>query len=51
MGKGKGLYLYGKFGVGKMFMFVVIVNELVEKEYFFMIVYVFEFVREFKNLF
>ncbi|MBY4604934.1 MULTISPECIES: primosomal protein DnaI [Bacillus] len=48
-GKGKGLYLYGKFGVGKTFMLAAIANELAEKEYSSMIVYVPEFVRELKN--
>ena len=48
-GKGKGLYLYGKFGIGKTFILAAIANELAEKEYSSMIVYVPEFVRELKN--
>lgn len=48
-GKGKALYLYGKFGIGKTFILAAIANELAEKEYSSMIVYVPEFVRELKN--
>ncbi|OES44168.1 primosomal protein DnaI [Domibacillus iocasae] len=45
----KGLYIYGKFGVGKSFLFGAIANELAEKHIASMIVYFPEFVREMKQ--
>lgn len=47
----KVLYLYGLFGVGKMYFFGVIVNVLVEKKVKFIILYVLEFLCELKGLF
>jgi primosomal protein DnaI len=44
----KGLYLYGKFGVGKSFLLGAIANELAQKGISSMIVYFPELVREFK---
>lgn len=48
-GKGKGIYVYGKFGVGKTFMLAAIANELAAKDHPSILVYVPEFVRELKN--
>ncbi|MGE6628928.1 primosomal protein DnaI [Bacillus sp. NPDC077027] len=48
-GKGKGLYLHGKFGVGKTFILAAIANELAAQQYPSLLVYVPEFVRELKN--
>ncbi|MDQ0817971.1 primosomal protein DnaI [Bacillus pumilus] len=48
-GKGKGLYLHGKFGVGKTYILAAIAQQLAEKEYPSLLVYVPEFVRELKN--
>ncbi len=45
----KGLYIYGKFGVGKSFLLGAIANELAEKHVASMIVYFPEFVREMKQ--
>lgn len=45
----KGLYIHGKFGVGKSFLFGAIANELAEKHVASMIVYFPEFVREMKQ--
>lgn len=45
----KGLYIHGKFGVGKSFLFGAIANELAEKHIASMIVYFPEFVREMKQ--
>jgi primosomal protein DnaI len=44
----KGLYLHGKFGVGKSYLLGAIANELAEKGIPSMIVYFPELVREFK---
>jgi primosomal protein DnaI len=44
----KGLYLHGKFGVGKSYLLGAIANELAEKGISSMIVYFPELVREFK---
>ncbi|MFS0654618.1 primosomal protein DnaI [Bacillus sp. 179-C3.3 HS] len=48
-GKGKGLYLHGKFGVGKTYILAAIAQQLAEKDYPSLLVYVPEFVRELKN--
>lgn len=48
-GTTKGLYIHGKFGVGKSFLFGAIANELAEKHIASMIVYFPEFVREMKQ--
>ncbi|MDA1477570.1 primosomal protein DnaI [Bacillus changyiensis] len=48
-GKGKGVYLHGKFGVGKTFMLAAIANELAANDHSSVLVYVPEFVRELKN--
>ncbi|MEC1262829.1 primosomal protein DnaI [Bacillus swezeyi] len=48
-GKGKGIYVHGKFGVGKTFMLAAIANELAAKDHPSILVYVPEFVRELKN--
>jgi primosomal protein DnaI len=45
----KGLYLYGKFGVGKSYLLGAIANELAKKQISSMIVYVPELFREMKN--
>lgn len=47
--KQKGLYLYGKFGVGKSFILGALANKLAEKKVPSMIVYVPELFRELKN--
>lgn len=47
--KQKGLYFYGKFGVGKSYLLGVIANELAKKEVSSMIVYVPELLRELKS--
>ncbi|MBP1083324.1 primosomal protein DnaI [Bacillus capparidis] len=47
--KGKGIYLHGKFGVGKTFILAAIANELADKNCSSMLVYVPEFTRELKN--
>jgi primosomal protein DnaI len=44
----KGLYLHGKFGVGKSYLLGAMANELAEKGISSMIVYFPELVREFK---
>lgn len=46
---GKGLYLCGKFGVGKTYMMGAIVNELAARNIPSMIVYVPDFFRELKQ--
>lgn len=48
-GKQKGLYFYGKFGVGKSFLLGAIANELAKKNVSSMIVYFPELLRELKN--
>lgn len=45
----KGLYLYGKFGVGKSYLLGAIANELANNQISSMIVYVPELFRELKN--
>jgi primosomal protein DnaI len=45
----KGLYLHGKFGVGKSYLLGAIANELAQKGISSMIVYFPELVREFKS--
>lgn len=45
----KGLYLYGKFGVGKSYLLGAIANELAKKQISSMIVYVPELLREIKS--
>jgi primosomal protein DnaI len=45
----KGLYLYGKFGVGKSYLLGAIANELAKNQISSMIVYVPELFRELKN--
>jgi primosomal protein DnaI len=45
----KGLYFYGKFGVGKSFLLGAIANELAKKKISSMIVYVPELLREMKS--
>ncbi|MBO0960123.1 primosomal protein DnaI [Neobacillus sp. MM2021_6] len=47
--KAKGLYLYGKFGVGKSYILGAIANELARKQISSMIVYVPELLREMKS--
>ncbi|RTR29646.1 primosomal protein DnaI [Robertmurraya yapensis] len=47
--KQKGLYFYGKFGVGKSFLLGAIANELARKNVSSMIVYFPELLRELKN--
>lgn len=47
--KPKGLYLYGKFGVGKSYLLGAIANELAKKQIGSMIVYVPELLREMKS--
>lgn len=47
--KVKGLYLYGKFGVGKSYLLGAIANELAKKQISSMIVYVPELLREMKS--
>ncbi|ETI68528.1 primosomal protein DnaI [Neobacillus vireti] len=47
--KAKGLYLYGKFGVGKSYLLGAIANELAKKQIGSMIVYVPELLREMKS--
>jgi primosomal protein DnaI len=47
--KAKGLYLYGKFGVGKSYILGAIANELAKKQISSMIVYVPELFRELKS--
>ncbi|MFB4162984.1 primosomal protein DnaI [Alteribacillus sp. JSM 102045] len=44
-----GLYLYGKFGVGKTYMMGAIANELAERDIQTMMVYVPDFFREMKQ--
>ncbi|GEK58112.1 primosomal protein DnaI [Marinococcus halophilus] len=46
---GKGLYLYGKFGVGKTYIAGAIMNELAERSIGSMIVHVPDFFREIKE--
>ncbi|ALC89709.1 primosomal protein DnaI [Bacillus sp. FJAT-18017] len=45
----KGLYLYGKFGVGKSYLLGALANELAKKQISSMIVYVPELLREMKS--
>lgn len=45
----KGLYFYGKFGVGKSYLLGAIANELAKKQISSMIVYVPELFRELKS--
>lgn len=47
--KQKGLYFYGKFGVGKSYMLGALANELAKKQISSMIVYVPELLREMKS--
>jgi primosomal protein DnaI len=47
--KQKGLYFYGKFGVGKSYLLGAIANELAKKQISSMIVYVPELFRELKS--
>ena len=47
--KQKGLYFYGKFGVGKSYLLGAIANELAKKRISSMIVYVPELFRELKS--
>lgn len=47
--KQKGIYFYGKFGVGKSYILGAIANSLAEHEIASTIVYVPEFVREMKS--
>jgi primosomal protein DnaI len=47
--KQKGIYFYGKFGVGKSYLLGAIANELANKKVSSMIVYVPEFLREMKS--
>lgn len=47
--KQKGLYFYGKFGVGKSYLLGAIANELAKKQISSMIVYVPELFREMKS--
>ncbi|MGG1677656.1 primosomal protein DnaI [Neobacillus sp. NRS-1170] len=47
--KQKGLYFYGKFGVGKSYLLGAIANELAKKQISSMIVYVPELLREMKG--
>jgi primosomal protein DnaI len=48
-GRQKGLYFYGKFGVGKSFLLGAIANELAKKKVSSMIVYFPELLRELKS--
>lgn len=45
----KGLYFYGKFGVGKSYLLGAIANELAKEKVSSLIVYVPEFIREMKS--
>ncbi|WLR53286.1 primosomal protein DnaI [Bacillus tianshenii] len=45
----KGLYLYGKFGVGKTYLLGALANELADRDVSSMLVYVPEFLREIKG--
>lgn len=45
----KGLYIYGKFGVGKSYLLGAIANELAAKHIHSVVVYVPEFLREMKQ--
>ncbi|MGC4376138.1 primosomal protein DnaI [Fictibacillus sp. Mic-4] len=45
----KGLYFYGKFGVGKTFLLGAIANKLAERQVQSLIVHTPEFLREIKN--
>ncbi|WP_444508941.1 DnaA ATPase domain-containing protein, partial [Enterobacter mori] len=47
--KAQGLYLYGKFGVGKTYLLGAIANELARKKISSMLVYFPEFLREIKS--
>ncbi|QOK29762.1 primosomal protein DnaI [Cytobacillus oceanisediminis] len=47
--KGKGIYFYGKFGVGKSYLLGAIANKLASQKVSSMIVYVPELFRELKN--
>ncbi|PLT31196.1 primosomal protein DnaI [Peribacillus deserti] len=47
--KMKGLYLYGKFGVGKTYLLGAIANGLARKRISSLLVYVPDFLREIKN--
>lgn len=47
--KMKGLYLYGRFGVGKSYILGVIANELAQRNISTMLVHVPEFLREMKG--
>ena len=47
--KQKGIYLYGKFGVGKSYLLGAMANELAKKRISSMIVYVPELLREMKS--
>lgn len=47
--KQKGIYFYGKFGVGKSYLLGAIANELAKKRISSMIVYVPELLREMKS--
>ncbi|MGQ0440937.1 DnaA ATPase domain-containing protein, partial [Bacillus sp. B-TM1] len=47
--KVQGLYLYGKFGVGKTYLLGAIANELARKKISSMLVYFPEFLREIKS--
>ncbi|MDG5786959.1 primosomal protein DnaI [Evansella sp. AB-P1] len=46
---GRGLYVYGPFGVGKTFLMGAIANELANKQIETMVVYAPDFFRELKN--
>ncbi|MCD8501099.1 MAG: primosomal protein DnaI [Bacillaceae bacterium] len=46
---GKGLYFYGKFGVGKTYLMGAIANELAERNISSMLVYTPDFFRELKS--
>ncbi|ADU31447.1 primosomal protein DnaI [Evansella cellulosilytica] len=46
---GRGLYVYGPFGVGKTFLMGAIANELADREVSTLIVYAPDFFRELKN--
>ncbi|MDQ0255064.1 primosomal protein DnaI [Evansella vedderi] len=46
---GRGLYVYGPFGVGKTFLMGAIANELADRQVNTMIVYAPDFFRELKN--